>query len=355
LNESKATRYQRLRRRAQFVSVAAGAGLLVGVSVTPAAGWLAQWSAAAAGAWPVVLQPTVTLCVFVVVLALAAELVALPASWLAAAAVTRRATLPAQVRDALVGTGLALGVAVVVRLAVWASPRWWWALAGVALAGGMLLVARALAAGLNASGAARPLTRPLLLERLATLATRAVGRPVEVREWASDSSVGATAVVTGVGRTGRVWLSEEIARDWADDEIEVVVAHELSHHAHHDLVRKATLDAFAWGLAFWSADRLVPAADVSALPLLAVVAGGVWVLVRPVRMAQSRAHERRADRFALTLTGNVEAFSRALKRLGAQHLAEERPSRLTRWFFHAHPTVEARLTAARRMAQGPVR
>ena len=138
----------------------------------------------------------------------------------------------------------------------------------------------------------------------------------------------------------------------------MVVAHELSHHAHHDLARKVAMDAALWCVTLGLTDRIVaiwgPAlgvrtvSDLSALPLLALVAGAIWCLLRPLRLAQSRAHERRADQFALGLTGNAEAFARALKRLGEAHLAEERPSRLTRWFFHRHPTVEERLAVSAR-------
>jgi STE24 endopeptidase len=352
LNESKATRYQRLRRRARVAGVAAGAGLLGLVAATPAADRLAGWSASVASGWPALLQPVITLAVFVAVLTVAAELVALPVAWYAATRVARRytradvshdAVLLAQLRDACVGAVLAFTVAGVVRLSVWLTGGWWWAVSSVALAGMTLAAARFLGAGLTAAAGARPLARPALLARLSALGQRALGRPVDVREWLSDAATGATATVTGVGGTGHVWLSHEMARDWADDEIEVVVAHELSHHAHHDLSRKVALDAVLWGVALWVAGRVVPAADLASLPLIAVVAGTVWTLARPIRTAQSRAHERRADRFALALTGNAEAFGRALRRLGEQHLAEERPSHLTRWFFHDHPTVEDRL------------
>ena len=43
--------------------------------------------------------------------------------------------------------------------------------------------------------------------------------------------------------TGRVLISPEMARDWRDDEIAVVVAHKLSHHKHHDLAQMLALDA----------------------------------------------------------------------------------------------------------------
>jgi STE24 endopeptidase len=72
----------------------------------------------------------------------------------------------------------------------------------------------------------------------------------------------------------------------------------------------------------------------------------VWLLFAPVRFAQARRQERRADVFALAMTDGAEAFSSAIRRLGARHLAEERPSRVTRWLSHRHPTVAERLALA---------
>ncbi len=86
--------------------------------------------------------------------------------------------------------------------------------------------------------------------------------------------------------------------------------------------------------------------DLAALPLIALVAGAVWLAATPLRHAHSRRQERRADQFALALTGGADAFSAAIRRLGAQHLAEERPSPLTQWLYHRHPSVAERLAIA---------
>ena len=83
------------------------------------------------------------------------------------------------------------------------------------------------------------------------------------------------------------------------------------------------------------------------LPLLVLTAGAVSLVLTPFALALSRRHERRADRFALELTSNPAAFISAMRRLGAQNLAEERPSRLVRWLFHSHPPLDERLAFAR--------
>ena len=68
--------------------------------------------------------------------------------------------------------------------------------------------------------------------------------------------------------------------------------------------------------------------------------------VKPLMNAVSRAHERRADAYALRLTSNPPAFISAMRRLGQQNLAEENPSRLVQAFFYTHPPIKERLRAA---------
>ena len=86
--------------------------------------------------------------------------------------------------------------------------------------------------------------------------------------------------------------------------------------------------------------------DIAALPLLVLTFGAVSLTLLPFANAMSRAHERRADRYALEMTGNAGAFVSAMKRLGATNLAEERPSRLVEILFHSHPPMAARIAAA---------
>jgi STE24 endopeptidase len=72
----------------------------------------------------------------------------------------------------------------------------------------------------------------------------------------------------------------------------------------------------------------------------------VSLAMTPVSHALSRAHERRADRFALDLTGNPDAFVSAMRRLSVTNLAEEDPSRAVVWLFHSHPSAAARIAQA---------
>jgi len=135
-----------------------------------------------------------------------------------------------------------------------------------------------------------------------------------------------------------------------------VLAHELAHHVHGDIWKGLLFESGLILAGFYLASRLLRALagatglrgvdDVAGLPLLLLAAGAVSVLMLPVAYAMSRADERRADRFALELTRNPAAFAAAMRRMGAQNLAEEDPSRLVQWLFYSHPPIRERIAAA---------
>jgi STE24 endopeptidase len=124
----------------------------------------------------------------------------------------------------------------------------------------------------------------------------------------------------------------------------------------HDIWKGLAVDAAAGLAAFLAADAALRAAtgagltqglwDPAGLPVAGLAITAVAWLTSPFQNAVSRAHERSADRAALELTGNVDAFVSAMRRLGARNLAEESPALLARLFFHTHPPIDERIAFA---------
>jgi STE24 endopeptidase len=368
MNESKATRYQRLRRRAD-ISVVLSSGVALGVlAFTPASTWLRNLSDRLVADLPGALQIPASFVLFVFFVSVVWEAASLPLALRGARIAAREEKsfnadqiLWAHLQAGAVACGGTLIAAAVIVVSTITGAVWWLVAAcGLALLWAALLGAWPTALALVSD--IRPIRRPALRARLEELA-RQVRVPVAgIHEWAASDGPVATALVAGVGRSRRIFISSALVRDWSDDEVAVVVAHELAHHAHHDLWRSFALNVLLLGSGLGLAqlslnvlgERLGFAgpADPAALPLVALCAGLTWAIAAPLRHAQSRAQERRADLFALRATRAIPAFQAAIRRLGAQHLAEERPSRLTRWFHHRHPSVAERLELAEKMALG---
>jgi STE24 endopeptidase len=204
----------------------------------------------------------------------------------------------------------------------------------------------------------KPLDRETLRSRIESLSRRA-GMPVlGVYEWGlGDKTRRANAALVGMGQSRRILLSDTLLAHYTDDEIEVILAHELGHHAHRDIRNGLVLESLLIALAcaaaavalqvLWRPLHLAGPTDVAGLPVMLLAAGIVSLLTTPALNAWSRRNEHRADRFALKLTERPDAFVSAMRRLAAQNLAEERPSATTLWLFHTHPPIEQRIQAAR--------
>jgi STE24 endopeptidase len=85
--------------------------------------------------------------------------------------------------------------------------------------------------------------------------------------------------------------------------------------------------------------------QIAALPLLALWLGVYSLITSPLTNIVSRSHERAADRFAIRLTGNAEAFGNALRKLAAINLADVSPHPAVEFLFHSHPSIEKRIRA----------
>jgi STE24 endopeptidase len=365
-NEDKAARYHRLSRRISLAGTALGALFLLLLVISGASAALRNAAASLAGG-----SYLLTVAVYSACLVLLFELLQLPLALYQEIALERRYGLSRQPtgkwwQDQLKGTavGLVLGVAaasIVLSLLRW-SPDGWWLMAALTFA--VLLVGMAQLAPivlLPIFYDFKPLDRAALASRLLALADRAGARVLGVFEWRlSDRTRRANAALTGIGGTRRILLSDTLLAGHSDDEIEVILAHELAHHVHRDIWRGIAVETALIVAGFYLADRvltrfagsfgLTGKADAAGIPLLLLAAGAVSLAFVPFFNAFSRRMERRADRYALELTRNADAFVTAMKRLAAQNLAEEHPSRLVEVLFYTHPPTTSRIAAARAWA-----
>jgi STE24 endopeptidase len=366
-NEDKAVRYHRLGRRAAVLGTAASVALLVVLLVTGASASLRDWAASIADQ-----SFLITVALYTAGLVLLAELLQLPFSLYQELGLERRYGLSTQPMgkwwlDQLKGAALTLvfgvGAALIVLSLIRWTPGYWWLVGTLCFSAiliGLAQVAPVLLLPLFYDF--KPLERAALANRLVALAERAGARVIGVFEWRlSDRTRKANAALTGIGRTRRILLSDTLLAEHSDDEIEVILAHELAHHVYRDIWTGIALESGLILAGFYLADIALESfagsfglqgkTDVAALPLLLLTAGALSLVLLPFFNAFSRAHERRADRYALEMTRNATAFVTAMRRLAAQNLAEERPSRLVEVLFHTHPPTAARVAAAQAWAK----
>jgi STE24 endopeptidase len=313
--------------------------------------------------------PALAVALYVVWLSLLHEAGGLPLAFYSGFVLERRYSLSnegaagwlkQQAKAFAIGLVFAAGGLVLLYAAIARWPDGWWLPAGAGFALVMVVLANL---GpillLPLFYRVTPLERPALDERLRALAGRAGVPPIRAFRWAlGERTRKANAALTGLGASRRVLLSDTLLEEYSDEEIEVIIAHELAHLAHRDVWRGLAFETVLALGGFYAAARLLRwvgpladlrgPADVAGLPVLLLAAGAVSLCLVPLANALSRRQERRADRFALAMTRHPAAFIQAMRRLAAQNLAESRPSRLVTWLFYTHPPIEERVAMAER-------
>lgn len=373
MNEDKAARFHRLRRRAALAAAGWSVLLLMFLLVTGGSHHLRDAVASHlydAGI-PRVLFVAVVALLYAIAVALAHEVIAFPLAYFTGFVLERQYGLSRQsagewCRDHLKALALGLLFAglsagfVYLTLMLW--PAWWWLVATAgAVAVSVMLTWLAPLLLIPLFFTLTPLKNDSLRDRLTSLCGRIGAGRTDIYEWRlSRKTSRANAALIGFGQTRRILLSDTLVSDYSEDEIEVILAHELSHHVSHDIWWALALEAVVIGMGFWAGSValrwLMPSvgldalSDVAGSPVLVLSAMSVSAIALPLLNAVSRWRERRADQFALDMTRNPTAFISAMKRLGASNVAEEDPPTFARLFFYTHPPLGDRLAFARSWA-----
>ena len=340
------------------MSAAAGAAWLLVLAATPAGRSIARAVERAAALLPSPVGPAAAIILFVLLVTLGYELLSLPFVFYRSFLLDRKYGLSSEplrtwagdhAKAFALGLPLTMAAALAVMASRWVSPQWWWAIAaGLFALTTVALVNVAPTLLMPIFYRFKPLDREPLRARLLTLSTRAGVRVLGAFEWGlGEKTTRANAALVGLGRTRRIILSDTLLKDYSEDEIEVILAHELAHHVHRDIWSGLAIESATIAVALLAASYVPPAGDLTLLARIALAALAVSLALVPVANGWSRRTERRADRYALELTRRPAAFISAIRRLGLQNLAEERPSTIARWLFHSHPTIDERVAAAR--------
>ncbi len=362
----KAKVYARIRRRLSYVNMgiaAIGVCLLV---FTGIAGWLRDQLSALN--WSPVHGwfPLQVVCFFLIVM-LVYEIITAPLGYYGFTLSRRYGisvmTIKSWLRDLLVGLvlELALGIAAL-ELIYWllaAQPDSWWLWVALALLFFSVIMANLAPVLLfPLFYKFHPMPEGELTQRLLALANRANTRVRGVYTFdMSRKTTAANAALMGLGNTRRIALGDTMLDRYTNEEIEVVLAHELGHHVHHDiwkLILSQSLITLA-GLYLanvvfhWAVQTqhfYLGLADAATIPLLLALIALFSFIVMPLNNGFSRYVEYQADEYALQSTRMIEPFKGAMTRLANQNLSDIEPSPVIEFLFYDHPSVGKRLKHA---------
>ena len=164
------------------------------------------------------------------------------------------------------------------------------------------------------------------------------------------------AAVVGLGKTRRVILGDNLIRDFTDEEVQGVLAHEFGHHKLRHMWKMLIFGIisifFSFYVLYLISLKLVTLLggeniyDIRIFPAFMLVLFITGFLTMPLQNGFSRKLETEADIFALEVTKNRSVFISLMRKLADRNLADPNPSKLVKFLFYDHPPIHERIKLA---------
>jgi STE24 endopeptidase len=173
---------------------------------------------------------------------------------------------------------------------------------------------------------------------------------------ASRRTTTLNAYVSGYGSTRRVVLYDNVVNDLPRRQILSIVAHELGHARHDDVLVGSVLGALGTVCGIGLLGLVLPVVrreegalrDPAVVPLVAALVAIGTLLSSPLNNGLSRLVETRADVDSLQTTHDPQAFVTMQKQL-ALHSLSDQPPAWSQFWFGSHPTTLERIAIAEQL------
>ena len=354
----KAKTYNRIKLTTGIASAVLSFVVLVVLVARGTTKRLDMWSHSVSG------NSYIALLIFVLVLGAIQTVVTLPLSYFSGFHIEHRYRLSNQtiwrwgwekLKGVLVGFPIVTGVLLFLYFCLETYGETWWLPVGIGLTAFSVVLARvAPVVILPLFYRLTPLEDSPLKKRILDLCAVAGVRVEGIFSFnLSKNTKKANAAFTGIGKSRRIILGDTLIKEFSEEEIETVFAHELGHYKHRHILIGMCTGTVSTFAGLYVAAQLYQMSlgmfgfsaitELAALPLLAIWLSLFSLVTSPIGNMLSRHHERQADAYAVRATGKRSAFILALRKLAAMNLADPEPHPLVEFFLYSHPAVAKRI------------
>lgn len=187
---------------------------------------------------------------------------------------------------------------------------------------------------------------------------------VGVYKWGIEEKTNTgNAAVVGFGKSKRIILSDTLLKEYSDEQILSILAHEIGHYRNHDTARLLMVGSFmavvGFRLAHFVLQFLVTklgfesAANIGTMPVFIFSLMIFSIITMPLSNGYSRKREYAADQYAVEKMGSAVGLTSALTQLAEQNMTDKEPNRLIEILLHSHPALSRRIAAAKAINASP--
>ncbi|MDE0315327.1 MAG: M48 family metalloprotease [Candidatus Poribacteria bacterium] len=192
-----------------------------------------------------------------------------------------------------------------------------------------------------------PLTNIELKQKLEHLTKRSGMKYRDIAVWKTGGLAIANAAVAGIiPRNRKIFITDALLRNFTDEQIETIVAHEIGHIRHRHLLISCCL-VFGYlisSVLFYQVVVKPLKPFLEGYPILSSIVSILFFVFyfKVFFNFLSRRFEHQADLYAVDLTKNPEAFKSALENLGFLS-GLPKTIRFVLEIFNTHPSIDRRI------------
>jgi len=173
---------------------------------------------------------------------------------------------------------------------------------------------------------------------------------------ASQRTQKANAYFTGIGSTKRIVIYDNLLEKFSPREVLVVIAHEMGHWKHAHIAKGIALTIITTFISMFFFHKTLKIMgtgfNLHLIPLFVLFFTLLSLVLMPAQNTISREFERQADRKAIILTEDTEAFISVKQNLAKTNLGTVQPHPLVRAVLYSHPPIIERIGTARQVRTG---
>ncbi len=167
----------------------------------------------------------------------------------------------------------------------------------------------------------------------------------------------ANAALVGIGKSRRIVIGDTLLDDFTTEEIEMVLCHEIGHHAKKHILKSfavsGVITTIGFYLFFLLSEKWVvwmhaeSLGDLALFPSIAFLSSLAAFLILPAQNGFSRSMENEADAYALRFYPLREVFTSLMNKLAVKNLADPNPHPWIEFLLYDHPSIRKRIAYAK--------
>ena len=156
------------------------------------------------------------------------------------------------------------------------------------------------------------------------------------------------AYFTGIGKSKRIVIYDNLLKKYSKDEVLSVIAHEVAHWKYMHILKSILAGIVGIILVFLILHTVNIGLNIQPSPRLVIILFIIFSLISyissPVTNAVSRYFEMQADKMAVELTGDAQTQVEMLKKLAESNLSYVNPPKVLKFLIYTHPPILERIS-----------